>query len=86
MCKGVNKGESERVKIIEHKRSGREEVVVDKCMANLIKALNELGFETEGCCCGHGHIGYLQLKFNTKIHNVLVTKESISIEFKSKND
>lgn len=84
MCKGVNKGEYEVVDIIEKKPSGRTDVVVDKCMANLIKALNELGFETQGCCCGHGHIGYLQLKFNDKIKNVLVTHDSLSIEFNSK--
>ena len=84
MCKGVNNGEYEVVDIIEKKPSGRTDVVVDKCMANLIKALNELGFETQGCCCGHGHIGYLQLKFNDKIHNVMVTRDSISIEFGSK--
>lgn len=29
-------------------------VDVDRCMAPIIKALNEGGIATEGCCCGHG--------------------------------
>ncbi len=27
---------------------------IDPCMRYLIKALNEHGIETLGCCCGHG--------------------------------
>jgi len=64
--------------------SGRTVVPVDACIANLIQALNDCGFETETCCCGHGHIGHLQIKLNSKIKNVMVTKTSLSIEFKSK--
>ena len=29
-------------------------VDVDKCIAPIISALNEVGIATEGCCCGHG--------------------------------
>lgn len=27
---------------------------IDRCLAPAIKALNEAGFVTAGCCCGHG--------------------------------
>ena len=66
------------------KHSGRDVVPVDNCIANLIQAFNDCGFETEGCCCGHGFIGYLQIKFNKKIKNVFVSKNGISMEFNSK--
>ena len=66
------------------KHSKRRIVPVDNCIAPLIQALNDFGIETETCCCGHGFIGHLQIKFNKKIHNVLVTHDSISMEFKSR--
>lgn len=35
---------------------------VDKCMVSLIKALNDGGIFTRGCCCGHGDTtGYVHL-------------------------
>ena len=27
---------------------------VDRCLAPLVRALNEGGITTKGCCCGHG--------------------------------
>ena len=27
---------------------------VDRCIASYVKALNDAGLYTEGCCCGHG--------------------------------
>lgn len=27
---------------------------IDRCIANLVKALNGAGIYTAGCCCGHG--------------------------------
>jgi len=27
---------------------------IDKCIAPIIKALNDGGIYTDGCCCGHG--------------------------------
>ncbi len=38
------------------------DVDVDKCIARIIKALNEGGVATEGCCCGHGKVtGHITL-------------------------
>lgn len=34
--------------------SGRTEIMVDACLADLVQALNDAGIETQGCCCGHG--------------------------------
>lgn len=34
--------------------SGRTEVGVDECIADLIQALNNAKIETTGSCCGHG--------------------------------
>lgn len=31
-----------------------QEILVDKCIAEEIKWLNDQGVRTEGCCCGHG--------------------------------
>ena len=30
------------------------EVQVDRCLSDLVTALNQAGFMTESCCCGHG--------------------------------
>jgi len=32
-----------------------KEVDVDKCIAPLVKVLNQGGFRTIASCCGHGH-------------------------------
>lgn len=35
---------------------------IDLCIAPIIKALNNGGVITKGCCCGHGEImGYIHL-------------------------
>jgi len=37
-------------------------VGIDKCIAHIIKALQDAGIETTGCCCGHGESdGYIGL-------------------------
>ncbi len=37
-------------------------VDVDRCIAPLVRALNEAGIATEGCCCGHGEVtGHITL-------------------------
>lgn len=43
--------------------SGRIEVGVDECIADLVQALNNAKIETTGSCCGHGkHEGNILLK------------------------
>ncbi len=38
-------------------------VLVDDCIAPLVKGLNVGGIETVGCCCGHGRApGWIHLK------------------------
>lgn len=38
-------------------------VDIDKCLAPVVKVLNDGGVVTVGCCCGHGRIaGYIHLK------------------------
>ena len=27
---------------------------IDKCLADIVEALNNKGIKTNGCCCGHG--------------------------------
>lgn len=35
---------------------------IDSCIAPIIKALNDGGVITKGCCCGHGEVmGYIHL-------------------------
>jgi len=35
---------------------------IDLCIAPIIKALNDGGVTTKGCCCGHGEVtGYIHL-------------------------
>ncbi len=41
-------------------RRMKDNVGIDRCLAPLIKLLNDNGFETEECCCGHGKgLGYI---------------------------
>jgi hypothetical protein len=52
MCKW---GTDKIVKLCKPKEvSGRTEIAVDACLADLIQALNNVGIETVTCCCGHG--------------------------------
>lgn len=49
-------GEVEVVKI------GDREVPVDRCLAPIVRALNDGGVQTAMCCCGHGeHDGFILL-------------------------
>ncbi len=31
-----------------------KEMPIDACIADMVKALNDGGIKTRGCCCGHG--------------------------------
>ena len=40
----------------------KEQVRVDRCIANEILSLWEKGIRTMGCCCGHGReLGFIQV-------------------------
>lgn len=40
-----------------------QDIEVDACIAHLIKGLNDSGFKTIACCCGHGNRpGYIRLE------------------------
>ncbi len=41
---------------------------MDKCIADIVKALNKAGVKTLGSCCGHGGEG-----------NILISLDSISV-------
>ena len=65
MCKG---GTDELVQVtvpahLSYTGEDRVDVVkVDKCIAPIVRALNEAGVRTNGSCCGHGkEDGYIQL-------------------------
>ena len=59
MCKRGNTVKME-LPIVGDFRQGIADI--DKCLAPIIKALNDGGVLTTGCCCGHGEImGYILL-------------------------
>ena len=59
MCKRGNTVKME-LPIVGDFRQGIADI--DKCLAPIIKALNDGGVLTTGCCCGHGEImGYIHL-------------------------
>lgn len=35
---------------------------IDRCIAPIVRALNEAGIFTRSCCCGHGKIGSIALQ------------------------
>ena len=52
MCKW---GETKTVRLCKPRPiSGRTEIGVDACLADIVQALNDAKIETVGCCCGHG--------------------------------
>ncbi len=60
MCKHGNTVEME-LPIVGNFRFGKADI--DSCIAPIIKALNDAGLLTIGCCCGHGNrIGYIHFK------------------------
>lgn len=60
MCKHGNTIEME-LPIVGDFRFGIADI--DLCIAPIIKALNDGGIITKGCCCGHGEVmGYIHLK------------------------
>lgn len=38
-----------------HIKDGKKRIGVDACLAPLIQVLNDNGFPTLACCCGHGY-------------------------------
>ena len=40
---------------LKSKRRPEGKIDVDRCIAPLIKILNENGYDTRSCCCGHGN-------------------------------
>jgi hypothetical protein len=72
MCKY---GEYERVKVtvpsdLSFTGKDRKAVkLIDKCIAPLVRALNQGGVKTRDSCCGHGKgQGYIQLWDGTVLH------------------
>lgn len=65
MCKHGN------YNVVEVIQKGRrnQEVKVDACIANDVRALNEAGIVTIGSCCGHG--------FESNYPHVLIDEESV---------
>ena len=66
MCKW---GTTEKVRVkipAENSYTGKERwdyKSIDKCIAPLVKALNESGIITTGSCCGHGrYLGGIELE------------------------
>ena len=57
------------------KRRMKDNVGIDRCLAPLIKLLNENGFETEECCCGHG-AGYGYIGFADDTGFLLMSSKS----------
>jgi len=47
-----------KVNIINQEQN-KERMVIDACIANEIKHLNEQGVITLACCCGHGKAGQI---------------------------
>lgn len=59
MCKLGETVEME-LPIVGEIRQGKADI--DKCIAPIIKALNDGGIITKGCCCGHKEVmGYIHL-------------------------
>lgn len=52
-----------KVKLHHATNSGHTEVMVDRCIAPLIQALNDGGFQTISSCCGHNQcVGSIALE------------------------
>ena len=43
-------------------------VAIDSCLVELVLTLNENGFETCECCCGHGDVGRVFLTDGRVLH------------------
>lgn len=39
-----------------------KEARIDRCIAPIVKALQEAGINMRGSCCGHGEDGFIQLE------------------------
>ena len=42
------------VTLAHPKQNGQQTVHVDACIQPMVQALNDAGFQTLNCCCGHG--------------------------------
>ena len=47
-------GTTKNVTLCVPRPSGRTEIPVDACIADLVQAINDAGIETVTSCCGHG--------------------------------
>ena len=54
------------------------EVPIDKCIAPVIKALNDAGIETLESCCGHGQSGSIDLKDGRRIVILPAEEQEVS--------
>lgn len=74
MCKHGDKVEME-LPVVGTIRQGIAEI--DKCIAPIIKALNDGGVITKGSCCGHSEVmGYIRLN-NGKYLGVFPNRETL---------
>ena len=74
MCKPGNTVEME-LPVVGEIRQGT--AAIDKCIAPVIRALNDGGVITRGCCCGHGKVmGYIHLA-NGKYLGVFPNRKSL---------
>ena len=75
MCKW---GKDKKVKVIHTNKI----VKVDKCLAQLIKILNQYGIETLACCCGHGKTSHSSIRINSKNIELLPLGEDLAVHLK----
>ena len=77
-------GKHHHVSLIKEKLfSGRREIPVDACIAQLVQVLNDYGIETIACCCGHGKTAKSSIRISSKNIRLasLVDDLSIHLEF-----
>ncbi len=72
MCK---RGNTVKVRVHHVGEIRLVNVDVDKCIAPIVRALNDGGIATEGCCCGHGEMtGHITLT-NGKILGIFPNRK-----------
>lgn len=77
-------GTYKKVNII-NPRQGKEQVIVDACIAKEVQLLNDQGIITLGCCCGHGLAGQItkwenafgKWKGHHELPHVLIDEKSV---------
>lgn len=60
------------------------DVTVDSCIAPLVRSLNNAGFRTIACCCGHGiQPGNIAFELNGEVREmVIVTFDQARVVYK----